>query len=1155
MNDITFIIRCTGFRPQDTDRTLQSLALQTVFPREVLLIYAEEEAAALPSREFPFAIHEIRAAASSEGAQWNAALQAAQGDVVCFLSAGDVIPDATALEFASRRLARSGSSILIGNYALFAENQAPGAGVPSPFAHCLREADNISLADDADLLGAMPLHGKFISRSFLQTQQIAFDENTSLPHVRFHIDCCLRNALFSLTERCLVRHAEGALLRVAQADSCLREIKDLSDAFAYAKEKLSPDAYGRLQEYTLYRCLQHSLKETVCMTEEQRPAALERWQACLAAVEPSLCASPWNDEERAYLSALRDGKIQEAQSALSGEHADQIGKTALFAARHDREGMLRDYYLPRRLRDVYARMPAPKRPERPSTPFTVQEDSRILVRWGNGYAEALDPRSRTRIPLSQEIRQQPSLPLHLKTLFKDSSGQPDAPSQDSARPIRVLTLCSTAHGGAGEGSLRRVKALRALGIDARLISIDCERDEDFVGRVIPSLDGLNTLSLATTWRAIRDKVALSDMQGFRGHEFFPSAFSAVDFRQLAPLTDWADIVHLHWIDGMLDYRHMPEVLGNKPVFWTLSAMNPFTGGCHYSEGCQGFRRQCRNCPQMPASASHMPHETWRLRNDIYHRLNLTAICPSPGMAALGRASSLLCHVPVHWIPNAYPVDHFIPLDRAESRRYLNLPQDRPLLAFGATAQHVPRKGCELLRESLRKLKEIAPELARRLLVVTFGMDAFECDCETYRMGFVPQTFLPILYSAADATAVPSIEDTGPMTIGESLLCGTPVVGYSSLSLLGALGRHKETVYEVEPFDSMDFACGLQWALSQPRDMEYRKTIRDLAEQECSPELAAQRHAALYRQALRREENAGDMATERRPHFSIPQNPAQFTHDFIENLPAPDRKDSNMVKRHWVVRRENREENASFFTPATDFNDFTYSRRSHMQQLIQGYLINPDKSEVDPAICDLKAYQDALCTAFIDQMFPDGNARILEIGGGISRILAHYGAHNMHECWNIDKFEGVGNGPNWLPERHKYRIVQKYMGEFCEELPDEYFDFVFSSSVLEHVPDQEAVYKNIFEDIQRVLKPGGYSLHLLDFGYKAPAASPMPGMASYLFAHAPTLNRFVEPEKAAYRDDFYWMSQYRYDWRWKPVLQMPYATHGKPMSINIFWKKM
>ena len=66
---------------------------------------------------------------------------------------------------------------------------------------------------------------------------------------------------------------------------------------------------------------------------------------------------------------------------------------------------------------------------------------------------------------------------------------------------------------------------------------------------------------------------------------------------------------------------------------------------------------------------------------------------------------------------------------------------------------------------------------------------------------------------------------------------------------------------------------------------------------------------------------------------------------------------------------------------------------------------------------------------------------------------------------------------------------------------------------------------------------------------------MPGMASYLFAHAPTLNRFVEPEKAAYRDDFYWMSQYRYDWRWKPVLQMPYATHGKPMSINIFWKKM
>jgi SAM-dependent methyltransferase len=42
-----------------------------------------------------------------------------------------------------------------------------------------------------------------------------------------------------------------------------------------------------------------------------------------------------------------------------------------------------------------------------------------------------------------------------------------------------------------------------------------------------------------------------------------------------------------------------------------------------------------------------------------------------------------------------------------------------------------------------------------------------------------------------------------------------------------------------------------------------------------------------------------------------------------------------------------------------------------------------------------------------------------------------------------------------------------------DFPDEYFDFIFSNQVLEHVRDLEQV----LEEIQRVLKPGGTALHL------------------------------------------------------------------------------
>ncbi|MBK8551291.1 MAG: hypothetical protein IPL53_09635 [Ignavibacteria bacterium] len=35
-------------------------------------------------------------------------------------------------------------------------------------------------------------------------------------------------------------------------------------------------------------------------------------------------------------------------------------------------------------------------------------------------------------------------------------------------------------------------------------------------------------------------------------------------------------------------------------------------------------------------------------------------------------------------------------------------------------------------------------------------------------------------------------------------------------------------------------------------------------------------------------------------------------------------------------------------------------------------------------------------------------KILEIGGGDSRILKHFSKD--FECWNLDKMEGLGNGP-------------------------------------------------------------------------------------------------------------------------------------------------
>ena len=164
------------------------------------------------------------------------------------------------------------------------------------------------------------------------------------------------------------------------------------------------------------------------------------------------------------------------------------------------------------------------------------------------------------------------------------------------------------------------------------------------------------------------------------------------------------------------------------------------------------------------------------------------------------------------------------------------------------------------------------------------------------------------------------------------------------------------------------------------------------------------------------------------------------------------------------------------TPDT-IDNFTYSKISNAVYLICRHSFDYYGFVIDLYRSALKCYQDLLVLAFIENTIPVG-ASILDVGGGYSRILSHL--KHDYECWCIDKYEGLGKGPKgFTGEDAGYRTVIDYMGNYNSELPDDHFDLVFSISALEHTPLDSQNIHNIIEDINRVLKPGGFSLHCLD----------------------------------------------------------------------------
>jgi len=111
--------------------------------------------------------------------------------------------------------------------------------------------------------------------------------------------------------------------------------------------------------------------------------------------------------------------------------------------------------------------------------------------------------------------------------------------------------------------------------------------------------------------------------------------------------------------------------------------------------------------------------------------------------------------------------------------------------------------------------------------------------------------------------------------------------------------------------------------------------------------------------------------------------------------------------------------------------------------------------------------------------------VLEVGHGAMSFIFKLFADKV-EMWGLDDVvedssvsaEDLENVRKWNPE---VKFVSGLLGSFLKELPDNYFDLVYSVSVIEHIPHE--VLPSVFQDTYRILKPGGIVSHSYDVYYR------------------------------------------------------------------------
>jgi glycosyltransferase involved in cell wall biosynthesis len=111
---------------------------------------------------------------------------------------------------------------------------------------------------------------------------------------------------------------------------------------------------------------------------------------------------------------------------------------------------------------------------------------------------------------------------------------------------------------------------------------------------------------------------------------------------------------------------------------------------------------------------------------------------------------------------------------------------------------------------------------------------------------VAQTAL--VYNAADAVLVTSLEDNAPNVICEAAGCGVPIIAFAAGGI-PEMVRHKETGRLAPAADVGSLVEGVHWPAAAREDRMLPLRCRAFALERWNPAALAAEYAALYRDAL------------------------------------------------------------------------------------------------------------------------------------------------------------------------------------------------------------------------------------------------------------------------------------------------------------------
>ena len=300
----------------------------------------------------------------------------------------------------------------------------------------------------------------------------------------------------------------------------------------------------------------------------------------------------------------------------------------------------------------------------------------------------------------------------------------------------------------------------------------------------------------------------------------------------------ADIIHLHGINGAMRLEELHSVPKHTRVVWTLHDMNPFTGACHYSLGCEGFKSSCSRCPAVKSVFYKRVSDLLTTKKEAVAKVpNLSVVSPSRWLAEEAKHSMVFASHSISVVPN--PIDPIFLGENSASAKTDETSSLRIIVVAKNLSDPVKQVGT-----AVRAFHSAFPHRGNATLtLVGSGGKEFEGEGVTLT-GPLAKSDLAQAFAQSDVLIVPSKGENAPLVIGEAAASGClPLV-----ASVGGMGEMVSALQHGSMFENNEELVHHLTALRQVSVVSKRQAraeIRSNAVLLYSPSAAATEYDKVY----------------------------------------------------------------------------------------------------------------------------------------------------------------------------------------------------------------------------------------------------------------------------------------------------------------------